>query len=365
MITLFWPTHWYPIKSSQKIQNTLSHWSACSGLRPWLGRFCSVAWVFLFLIVPVQAMIFYSTGDPNFNTTAPANSLANSGWQWVGNFDGYQGTPIGPHHFLSARHIGGTVGDPFILNGITYTTTAYFDDTLSDLRIWQVGEIFPSWAPLYRASTEVGKTLMVFGRGRTRGAAVNTAISVAGVPAGTLAGWQWNTVGDGRLRWGQNTVRSTINGGSYWGALLYATFDAAGGVDEAHLATGDSSGPVFINDGTNWKLAGIAAVVDAAFSTAGGADAGFNAAIFDTRGLYFGSSGNWTLESGAAPIPSGFYATRVSARATWIDSVAPATDDASDAPLLSPVGDWVFAVLLFGVGAFFLRRHRDPIPSVA
>jgi len=165
----------------------------------------------------LRAVIFYSTADVNYNTTAPTGTLANSGWQWVGYWGSFQGAPIGPHHFLAARHIGGTVGDPFILNGVTYTTTAVFDDTLSDLRIWQISGTFPTWAPLYRNSDETSRSLIVFGRGWTRGAEVREVTDAKN----TLCGWLW-VAGDGRLRWGQNTVNSVVNGGCYWGELLYA-----------------------------------------------------------------------------------------------------------------------------------------------
>jgi hypothetical protein len=295
-----------------------------------------------------QAVIFFSTADPNYNTTAPTGALADSGWQWVGSWGGFQGTPIGPHHFLAARHVGGAVGDPFVFNGVSYPTTAFFDDSASDLRIWAVNGTFPTWAPLYRSSSEVGRPLIAFGRGLSRGAEVTVN--------GVLKGWQWGA-GGGVLRWGQNTVSSLQNGGSYWGELLYATFDQAGGSNEAHLATGDSSGPAFINDGGGWKLAGVAATVDAYFSTTG-TDSGFNAAIFDARGLYYGSTGSWKLVTGASPVPSGFYATRVSIRAAWIDGVVPPVNDSSDVPLLTPAGSLVLAAMLFGVGAGFLRGPR-------
>ena len=120
----------------------------------------------------------------------------------------------------------------------------------------------------------------------------------------SLRGWQWG-MGDGRLRWGQNTVASVTNGGSYWGNLLRASFDASGGVNEAHLAIGDSSGPIFIGDEGVWKLAGIAAAVDGPFNNAN-AGSGFNAALFDVRGLYAGGTGNWSLVKGSLPVPSAF-----------------------------------------------------------
>jgi hypothetical protein len=183
---------------------------------------------------------------------------------------------------------------------------------------------------------------------------------VADSSKGLIRGWLWGA-GDGRLRWGQNVVSEVRNEGAYWGELLYATFDQSGGANEADLASGDSSGPVFINDGTGWKLAGVAAAVDAYFSVTG-SDAGFNAAIYDTRGLYFGSMGAWQLIPVLYPLPvaSGFYATRVSVRAAWIDSVVPPGESGADAPLLGPTGSLVFALMLFVAGARLLVRSRDP-----
>jgi len=313
------------------------------------GMIAGLLWG-LGLASPLKAIIFISTADPNYNTTAPTGALADSGWQWVGSWAGFQGTPIGPHHFLTARHVGGAVGDAFVLNGVSYTTVASFNDTGSDLSIWEVSGTFASWAPLYRNNDEVGKALMAFGRGKIRGAEVRD------VATNSLRGWQWGAI-DGRLRWGQNAIRSVVNGGSYWGALLYATFDGAGGVNEAHLAWGDSSGPVFINDGAGWKLAGIAAVVDSAYNTTN-TGAGFDAAIFDARGLFHGSASSWTLVTGPAPVPSGFYATRVSVHLAWIDGVVPSAVESADAPLLSPAGSLSLATALAGTGTLFLRRQR-------
>jgi len=306
------------------------------------------------------AVVFYSTPDSNYNTTAPTGTLAESGWQWVGYWGSSQGVPIGPHHFLAAHHIGGTIGDIFTFGGTAYPTTAYYDDATTDLRIWEVAGTFPAWAPLYRGSDEVGRTLVVFGRGVTRGTEVRTAVAEPNVPAGSLAGWLWGG-SDGRLRWGENTVLRTVTptgGVASFGEQLYATFDQSGGANECHLGVGDSSGPVFINDGSGWKLAGVAALVDAYFNTTNTGN-GFNACIFDARGLYVGSGGDWHLISGPAPVPSGFYATRVSVRTAWIDSIVPPekASDSADGPLLPPGGSLVLALSLFGAGTWFLRRN--------
>ena len=275
----------------------------------------AMIWLFAGLAPWLHAVGFYSTADTSYNTTEPTGSLANSGWQWVGSWGGFQGAPISAHHFLAANHVGGNVGDPFTYQGATYTTVRTFVDSASDLRIWEVREAFPNWAPLYRASNEIGRSLIVFGRGVTRGAEVRTTVAVAGMPADSLAGWQWAS-SDGKLRWGQNTVVGTLTHATY-GEQLAATFDQSGGNNECHLGIGDSSGPVFINDGSGWKLAGVAGLVDGGFSTTAGGPT-FNAFIFDKRGLFVNGTGPKT---GTTALPSAFYATRVSPRTAWIDSI--------------------------------------------
>lgn len=271
-------------------------------------------WFCTSLVPFLQAVVFYSTADTTYNTTAPTGTLADSGWQWVGYWGGFQGAPIDAHHFLAANHVGGNVGDLFTFQNVSYTTVRSFVDSASDLRIWEVREAFSTSAPLYRSSTEVGRSLIVFGRGITRGSEVRTTAAVSGVPANSLAGWQWGS-SDGKLRWGQNTVAGMLTHATY-GEQLAATFDQTGGVNECHLGIGDSSGPVFINDGSAWKLAGVAGLVEGGFSTTSGG-ASFNAFIFDKRGLYL--NGATSPKTGSVALPSAFFATRVSVRTAWID----------------------------------------------
>jgi|SRR5580658_2754338 hypothetical protein len=298
------------------------------------------------LLPAARGVIFYATGDPTYNTSAPTGSLAGSGWQWVGIWGGYEGTPIGANYFLTARHVGGNVGDPFIFGGVTYTTTAFFDDTSTDLRICEVSGTFPAWAPIYRSSGEVGQGLVVIGEGDGQGNPVEVD--------GMLKGWMWGS-GAGTMRWGQNTFDSVVDGGSYWGSLLYALFQAGQGPSEADLANGDSSSPVFINDGSGWELAGIGAAVDGPFNTTDTGE-GFDAAIFDASDLYYQDNGSWVLIPGPGPVPTGFYATRVSVRAAWIDSIVPSGANCSDTPLFSGPEAAILAAVVAGIGAWRARR---------
>src|SRR3954447_6712433 len=114
------------------------------------------------LSMTARAVILFDTGDASVNTTAPGGPLLNSGWQYEGLWGGFLGTPIAPHFFISAAHIG-QAGGAFSFQSSTYTIVRSFALTNSDLLIWQVNETFPSYAPLYTKSTEAGQHLVVIG----------------------------------------------------------------------------------------------------------------------------------------------------------------------------------------------------------
>jgi hypothetical protein len=246
-------------------------------------------------------VILYRTGDPTANTTEPTGPLASSGWQYEGNFGDFLGTAIAPHYFVTAQHLG-TGPTKFVYHGVNYTIVRSFADPGSDLRIFEVAETLPLYAPLYGRSDEVGQHLVVIGRGTQRGP--------DRIVNGQLRGWEYGA-SDLVQRWGENEVASIVGG------TLYVLFDQAGLPQEAHISNGDSGGAVFLNDGGVWKLAGINSDVD---RFASGPDGGgpYNAALFDERGSY---RSDGSLVTGDAPVPSGFYAARVSSRVSWINSI--------------------------------------------
>lgn len=284
--------------------------------------------LFVLLFSPsAWAVIFFTTADPTHNTeTAPSGPLAGSGWQYQGLFGSFLGTAISPNHFITATHVG-VASSTFVsknyFNGgsdITYNINTaangglgYWNIAGTDLRIFQITGTFSSYAPLYTATNEVGKDLVVMGRGTQRGTTVTLGANDIG--------WLWGTV-DHKARWGTNQVAATItlSGADY----LYATFDAGVGGDEAHLSSGDSGGAVFINDGGVWKLAGINYAVDGDWDYDGLANGnGFRAALYDARGMYVGSDDNgWTLVANEPnPVPSGFYSTRISTYKNQINAI--------------------------------------------
>ena len=185
------------------------------------------------------AVIFLETPDPAHNTTPPGD---NSGWQYEGKFVGFLGVPIGPFHFITANHIGGSNGDTLDFHGDFYTTIGFQHISGTDLRIWEVDHAkpFPTYAPLSSGVADVGATVMVIGRGTQRGAEVSVG--------GEAKGWQWGPE-DRVQRWGRNVVHSSVEADKY----LYCELDKPGIADECHLSVGDSGGGMFVFE--KWSLA--------------------------------------------------------------------------------------------------------------
>lgn len=260
------------------------------------------------LLAPVsaRAVILYRTGDPTANATEPTGPLAGSGWQYEGIFGAFLGTPIAPHFFITARHVG-VPSSALSYQGSTYHIVGWFDDPSSDLRIYQVAETFSTFAPLYARGDEVGKPLVVIGRGTQRGDGIYAN--------GLLRGWTWGAT-DMVQRWGESRV-SSISGVAP-SDFLYAAFAQNDLPDEGGLSSGDSGGAVFIQDNGVWKLAAINFSVDGPVATSPTDPEGFYGVLFDRRGLYDPPG---TLFAGNAPLPSGFYATRISSKLDWIYSV--------------------------------------------
>ncbi len=276
----------------------------------------------------LHAVIFASTGDSTFNTTAPTGPLANSGWQYQGQWGSFLGTPVSPNHFVTAKHIGGSIGDAFTYNGISYTTTAVHNNG-TDLNVWEVSGTFSTYAPLYHSGNEAGKSAVIFGRGTQRGSEI--------IANNELKGWTWG-VGDSQMRWGENT----IEGG--YGSLVKISFDLDGGPNEVHLSSGDSGGAIFVQEGGIWKLAAINYAVDGPWKYEIDGST-FNGAVFDRGGLY---RGNTLYPDQPADNPSSFYATPISSNYEWLMGVA-----------LVPVPEpSTWALLVSGFGMLLWRWKR-------
>lgn len=287
----------------------------------------AVGLAFAALGLPGRAVLFYSTASLDFHTTAPPGDFAEGGWQYQGNWRGYGGTPIASNLFLTARHVGGTVGESFWFDNQAYPTIASYPDDVSDLVVWKVCGTFPRFAPLYTGSDELHRTCLLFGMGLGRG----TRVEIAEGTGTRLCGWRWGT-GAGRLRWGANTVSGIADTKSLTNSLLSIDFNAGAGANEAALASGDSGSSLFIKQGEKWALAGVNYAVDGPFNTTN-AGTGFSASLFDARGLYYWSNDTWTLVPNTATAqPGASYATRISARLDWLKEIIRDHDGTEEPP---------------------------------
>jgi len=282
-----------------------------------------------------RAVLLASTGDPSANASAPGGTFSGSGWQYEGQWDTdsgkFLGTAVAPMFFLTAKHVGGTTGSVFVLNGFHYHAVSSSDCPDCDLSLWQVAETFPTNAPFYSGSGEVNKQCIVFGRGTQRGTNV--------MANGVLKGWFWGAA-DNVERWGQNIV-SNVYTDQTNGQMLQVYF----GAGKCDLSTGDSSGGLFIQNGSAWQLAGVNHAVDGPFSTDGTTNTQFDAALLDMNGLWVMGITNWiqiTVDQ-----PSSFYTTRVSANLAWINGVLGAASPVAPVASFSAAptsGPWPLAV---------------------
>ena len=269
------------------------------------------------LALRADGVIFSDTPDPLHNSSTPGD---NSGWQYEGSVPGFLGVPIAPHFYITAKHIGGSVGQVFNFHGDSYVTIGFHDDPsivdnqTTDLRIWEVehSKPFPTFAPLSSGAVDLGATATIFGVGAQRGDNFNLATE--------LRGWKWGNA-DYRERWGRNVVTGTVDGGDDYGELLYCDFDSPGIADECHLSTGDSGGGLFVLEDGLWRLAGINFAVDGPFRADSMGD-GFMAALYDAGGLEYSDGPDWvSVPDEVENIPSSFYCSRISASLPWILSV--------------------------------------------
>lgn len=251
--------------------------------------------------------MFYDDGDPSYHASAPLDPPLAELWDLQGNWGGYLGTPIAPGYFLTATHIGGTVGQQITFssgpNTGSYTATAFYSSPSTDLTIWKIDGVFPSWVPLIGEAPSGDDPYSVFGRGTRRGAAYE-------YPEGQARGWLWGP-GDSVKRWGTGLLGGDVvlEGDHY----LYDLFDGPGAIQ---LSVGDSGGSLFILRNGTWELAGIHYAVTGPYSETLGGSA-FNAALYDSSGLYTVQDSNYT----PAPPHGAFFSTSVFAELAWINSV--------------------------------------------
>jgi hypothetical protein len=252
---------------------------------------------------PTRASIIYDVA--NGITTAPSG---DRGWAETGSWQVGGGVAVAPSYFLTAQHLGGTAGQPFVLNGRTFSAASFTDITGSDLRLVKITGTFPAYAPLYRgaAGSEAGQAISMIGFGRyAHGSAL--------VTNGTQSGWNWGAAAGKNFAMNTAAGAVTVAGSQ----LIDYSFDPISGRSEGIYAAGDSGGGTFINTGGAWRLAGINFAVTNFYSQPLAPNP-LQASIFNGSGLYVkDQNGNFV----AATSPQFGYATEIAAYISRIDAV--------------------------------------------
>lgn len=180
----------------------------------------------------------------SFTATTPTSALIVRGERMpdpaangVGWWRGATAVAIGPNHILSARHLGGSPGDGFLIDGKNYPSTAVTLHPSADLAVIRVKGQLPGWHTIASRARK-GNNVYLGGMGRV--AATEQADGIT-----------WSTTRE--ERWGRNKLAKVVGG------LFEIKFDQSNRlVNEAQFAHGDSGAGVFILAGGTLQLVGIA-----------------------------------------------------------------------------------------------------------
>ncbi len=305
----------------------------------------------LALATPAHAIL--TLGNDGRLLLTDTGNRAGNGASFLGKWGNFIGTAIAPRYFLTAAHVGGGIGDAFVMDGRKHVADQVMVIPGTDLAIWRVRDDLPRWAPLYDKPDEPGKEVMLYGRGCARGRPL--------IVARTPRGWLWGGE-DGRFSWGRNRVAGIAKIPGNDEVLAFA-FDQGGGDERGTVGKGDSGGAVFMQDAATWKLAAVIYASGGQYSRVAEGRKPFMAALYDARGLYQNVGGAWTrLDPDASePAPTLAFATRVSPHITAIRRIIGTRE--SGATHLPPSPSRMLAVgaaaVLLLVGGFLYLRARQ------
>ena len=322
----------------------------------------TVLLTWLLVVAPSAAQAIIVLRDPGRNTAAPTGALRDCGWQYEGDWHGFTGTAIGPTSFISAAHVGGYPGAPFVFHGTTYRAIDATVIVGTDLCVWRISGRMPFWAPLYTGRNEVGREVVLCGRGSDRGAEVR--------PHGVLLGWRWGRA-DTRLSWGRSWIDQDSDmpppdpGMPTVGETFLAPFDADMGADAGCVSGGDSGGGVFFKDADGiWKLVGVIYGVEIAYSESKHPADRLSAALFDVRGLcriFPGGKTSLVGKDSPEAVPVHSIVSRIAPSVDEIQGAA--VSNARMKGLLSYLAETVgppilVVVVLFGIAGTRYGRRR-------
>jgi hypothetical protein len=255
----------------------------------------------MFIAAPAHAIIVYET--PGRLTTLPVLSGGvKPGWQYIGNYNGFGGVPIGPRHWITATHVTAAsmnfwydnAGSTSFINYQGTRVAVNGDLAVAELNAGQPD--FTVWAPVWSGTNNLflGQQVYMYGYGTLRGAA-------------RTGGWDWGAY-DFALSYGTNQLSglSSVVGNTQF-RMTFTQPTGGNGLPgtEGIFSWGDSGSGLFSFNSTTgrWELLGINSAVEQVSAMSGGSVLG--AALYDARG-YYDDEGN--LISGSSDKPLSSYA---------------------------------------------------------
>ena len=271
-----------PVKVAAAEAKILDQWDADAGYYSMVGngvssmvfkRHVAASIILLAIGQCASAVVVLGGRDAAGNLNNSGSNLNPAPFNldsYEGSFSSYIGTPIAPHYFATAAHIGGAAGQTISIDGSSFTVVA--EHTENDLAIWETdpaGPAFPSSviAPIYTGSDEVGNDMVVVGRGGPRGPVITIN--------GTDRGYYWTSqASSAPYSWGEQSVGTIAldsNNAQYLAFSFAKQTDSSGAItnpDQGALSPGDSGGGVFVRDPSDgiYKLAGISYGADGPFN---------------------------------------------------------------------------------------------------
>ncbi|MGB8853837.1 MAG: trypsin-like serine protease [Pirellulales bacterium] len=249
---------------------------------------------------PAHAIIVYE--DPGRLTTMPVLSgSVKPGWQYIGNYNGFGGVPIGPRAWVTATHVTAASMN-FWYDNAGQTAAINYQGTRvavnNDLAVAVLNEDqpdFTAWAPVWSGTNNIsiGQQFYMYGYGTPRGTPIT-------------GGWNWGAY-DFVMSYGTNQLSSlaTVVGNTQFKMTFTqpTIFNGVPGT-EGIFSWGDSGSGLFAynNANTRWELIGINSAVEQVSATSNGPV--LDAALYDARGYYNGT----TLITGAVNVPLSSYA---------------------------------------------------------
>ncbi|MFI4913245.1 MAG: hypothetical protein ACIAQZ_16430 [Sedimentisphaeraceae bacterium JB056] len=212
---------------------------------------CVFAHAILFVLIlssTSNALVLHEDREPPVSWSGRPSSNLLGRWRTNASC-----VAVSPDCVATTNHQGGGVGTEVVIGGQTYYVARVERYGTSDVRVAKLRLAdLSEYASLYTGSSEQNKEIVIGGYGKGRGDELTNELGIA-------YGYAWASSGNTVLRWGTNKVDdadANVNGF----VCLKADFDDSNffATDyETVIAGYDSGGGWFIDNGSQWQLAGL------------------------------------------------------------------------------------------------------------